>query len=226
MEVEEAVEGDVATGSAFGLQPQGDVELLSRQLSSYTAQLYRTAFRVLRSHEEAEDAVQDGLLSAIKNLKSFQGRSQFSTWLTRVVLNAALMRLRSVRARPVTSIDKEIAGERGPLLAAQIADPSADPEETYAREEQLQMVKQSLAQLPASYRTALWLRDVEGMTTIEAAEALRISEATLKSRLHRARVAVARRLHRAPRRRSRVSSQLALGREEVGPTARPNSRTK
>ncbi|HTV54456.1 MAG TPA: sigma-70 family RNA polymerase sigma factor [Terriglobia bacterium] len=205
MEVEDVVQGGVPTWSAPGLQPQRDHEMLGRQLTSYTAQLYRIAFRVLRSHEEAEDAVQDGLLSAIKNLKSFQGRSQFSTWLTRVVLNAALMRLRSVRARPVSSIDKEVAGESGLPLAAQIADPRADPEQMYAREEQLQMVKQTLAHLPASYRTALWLRDVEGMTTIEAAEALRVSEATLKSRLHRARVAVARSLHRAPRRRNRVS---------------------
>jgi RNA polymerase sigma-70 factor, ECF subfamily len=226
MEAVNVGQADAPTGSAVRFEPDSDHENLGRQLSSYTGQLYRAAFRILRSREEAEDAVQDGLLAAIKNLKSFQGRSQFSTWLTRVVLNAALMRLRSARARPVTSIDQGIPGEKGLPLAAQIADPRADPEEMCAREERLRMLKRSLEQLPASYRAALWLRDVEGMTTLEAAEALRVSEGTLKSRLHRARVAVARRLRRAPRRRTRELTRPADGRPEVARMACLNSRAK
>jgi RNA polymerase sigma-70 factor, ECF subfamily len=226
VELQDEARAEVLAGSAISSQSVRDRELLGRQLSSHIGQLYRTAFRILRSREEAEDAVQDGLLSAIKNLKSFQGRSQFSTWLTRVVLNAALMRLRSARARPVTSIDRDSLGEKGLPLAAQIADPHADPEEMCVREERLRMFRQSLEQLPVSYRTALWLRDIEGMSTLEAAEALRVSEATLKSRLHRARIEVARRIHGAPRRRARAVSRPPLRRSEVGRTACPEPAVK
>jgi RNA polymerase sigma-70 factor, ECF subfamily len=214
------------TESTLTLPPDEDHELLGRHLSSHAGQLYRTAFRVLRSHEEAEDAVQDGLLAAIKNLKSFQGRAQFSTWLTRVVMNAALMRLRTIRARSVTSIDQEPADKTGLTLAAQIPDPHSNPEEVCAQAERLQILKQSFAHLPASYRAVLWLRDVEGMTTLEAAEALRVSEATLKSRLHRARLEITKHMHHAACHHTPALTPTASRRPTKGSTACANSRTK
>jgi RNA polymerase sigma-70 factor (ECF subfamily) len=198
METQNADITGTPLGSAIELA-FGDREILDRLFSCYTKQLYRTAFRVLGSREDAEDAVQDGLLAAVKNLESFEGRSQFSTWLTRVVVNAALMRLRKIRAHVTTSIDQKTLDERGLPMAAQIADARPDPEETYAREEQLRMLQQSLAKLPASYRSALLLRDVEGMSTQEAAKALHLSEGTLKSRLHRARVEIARHVRNVAR---------------------------
>jgi RNA polymerase sigma-70 factor, ECF subfamily len=172
-------------------------EALGQVFSRHKDHLYRIAFRVLGSREEAEDAVQDGLLAATRNLKSFEGRSQFSTWLTRVVINAALMRRRKMRGYTTTSIDRQYPDEGGLSLADKIADSRPDPEETYAREEHLTMVRRGLETLPASYRSALWLRDVEGMSTQEAAQALRISEGTVKSRLHRARLEFSRRVHEA-----------------------------
>src|SRR5207302_6597488 len=72
----------------------------------YQRPLFQTALRVLGNAEDAEDALQDGLLSAYRNLKRFEGRSQFSTWLTRIVINAALMRRRSAKARPAVSLDE------------------------------------------------------------------------------------------------------------------------
>lgn len=175
----------------------GDREALGRLLSGLADQLYYVAFRVLYSHEEAEDAVQDGLLAATKNLKTFHGRAQFSTWLTRVVINAALMRRRKIHAHTTTSTDQPISDESEVCMAAKIADPGPDPEQVYAREEQFTIINQWFETLPSSYRTALRLRNVEGMTTQEAAEALRVSEGTLKSRLHRARLELSRRLREA-----------------------------
>jgi RNA polymerase sigma-70 factor, ECF subfamily len=166
----------------------GDQGVLFQVYSRHKNQLYRTAYRVLGSHEDSEDAVQDGLLAAARNLSSFEGRAQFSTWLTRIILNAALMRRRKLRGHIAGSIDQENLDESRISLAAKLADPRPDPEEAYAREERFRMVKQWLETLPASQRAVLWLRYIEGMSTHEAADALHVSEGTLKSRLHRGRL--------------------------------------
>jgi RNA polymerase sigma-70 factor, ECF subfamily len=205
MEAQNAGNSCAQIDSTVELALLGDRELLGRLFSRYINQLYRIAFRVLGTREDAEDAVQDGLLAATQNLKSFEGRAQFSTWLTRVVVNAALMRRRKLHGRISASLDQEGPDDRGPSWAAKIADPRPDPESAYAREEELTMVRQWLDKLPALYRSALWLRDVEGMTTQEAAQALRVSEGTLKSRLHRARVEFFRRVHEAPPAGVRIS---------------------
>jgi RNA polymerase sigma-70 factor, ECF subfamily len=176
----------------------GDREALGRLLSGLTDQLHYVAFRVLESHEDAEDAVQDGLLAAVRHVKTFEGRAHFSTWLTRVVINAALMRRRKMRAHATTSIDQHSSNESELCVADKIADPGPNPEEAYTRQERLTIIKQWFETLPALYRSTLWLRDVEGMTTQEAAEALQVSEGTLKSRLHRARVELSKRLRDAP----------------------------
>ena len=84
---------------------RGNQGALEKLFGRYTGTLYQSALRLLGNHEDAEDALQEGMLSAYRNLRRFEGRSQFSTWLTRIVINAALMRLRSQRSRPaVTSV--------------------------------------------------------------------------------------------------------------------------
>lgn len=176
-----------------------DQEILGQLFSRYANQLYRTAFCVLGSREDAEDAVQDGLLSAVRHLKSFEGRSLVSTWLTRIVFNASLMRLRKIRAHSVISIDWGGPDEPGISPAARIADPRPGPEEAYALQEQAALVRQCMETLPPARRSAFWLRDIEGMTTQQAAEALRVSEGALKTRLHRARLELSRRLGDVPR---------------------------
>jgi RNA polymerase sigma-70 factor, ECF subfamily len=204
-----------APASTLELAVSGDQKALGQIFSSCcTKQLYWTAFQMLGSHEEAEDAVQDALLAAVRNLKSFEGRSKFSTWLTRVVLNASLMRRRKLRRHTTTSIDQEPLGDGGAPLAAKLADSRPGPEEAYAREEELAILKGRLEQLPASYRSVLWLRDVEGMTTEEAAEELGLPQGTLKSRLHRARLAFSQRVYGNPR--SRVSRARRPARDSRG----------
>lgn len=183
MNANHRVEEDALVRSGLG----GDREALDTLFARYTRPLYQTALRLLGNPEDAEDALQDGMLSAVRNLERFEGRSKFSTWLTRIVINAALMRLRSQRARPAVSLDQEDPEQRELTLAGRLPDPAPGPEETCAREEQFEILQHSLKALPPPLRSAVWLRDVEGLSTAEAARALGLSEGTLKSQLHRAR---------------------------------------
>ena len=166
---------------------KGDDEALDKLFSRYTRPLYQTALRLLGNPEDAEDALQDGLLSAVRNLRRFEGRSKFSTWLTRIVINAALMRLRSRRARPAVSLEQEDPEQRELTLGSRIPDDTPSPEECYVQTERFEILERSLETLPPALQSALWLRDVQGFSTAEAAEALGLSEGTLKSQLHRAR---------------------------------------
>src|SRR3989454_12575929 len=93
---------------------RGDEEALETLFTRHKRTLFQTALRLLGNAEDAEDALQDGLLSAYRNLKRFEGRSQFSTWLTRIVINAALMRRRSAKARPAISLPETPRGDEMP----------------------------------------------------------------------------------------------------------------
>lgn len=169
------------------LATKGNQDALETLFARYSRPLYQTALRLMGNPQDAEDALQDGLLSAFRNLRRFEGRSQFSTWLTRIVINAALMRLRSQRAHPATSLDQEDSEQRDLTLAGTIPDHRPSPEETYAQKESFELFQTKLEGLPPALRSAVWLRDVEGLSTEEAAEVLGLSEGTLKSQLHRAR---------------------------------------
>jgi RNA polymerase sigma-70 factor (ECF subfamily) len=166
---------------------KGDREALNALFTRYTRPLYQTALRLLGNPEDAEDALQDGLLSAARNFKRFEGRSKFSTWLTRIVINAALMRLRSQRARPTISLEQEDSEQRELTLGSRIPDGRPGPEEGYAQRERSEILERGLKTLPPALQSAVWLRDIEGLSTAEAARALGLSEGTLKSQLHRGR---------------------------------------
>jgi RNA polymerase sigma-70 factor, ECF subfamily len=166
---------------------KGDRESLGRVFSSHMPQLYRAAFRILGRHQDAEEALQDGFLSAVRHLGRFERRSRFSTWLTRIVINAALMRLRKGRREMLISFD--LGPDREEVdLAVTVADPGPNPEEIYQGKERFQIFERNLRKLPLRYQSILWLRDVQGMSTREAAEKLGVKSATVKSRLYRARL--------------------------------------
>src|ERR1700692_1848624 len=95
---------------------RGDSQAVEAWSRRYQRPLFQTALRVLGNAEDAEDALQDGLLSAYRNLNRFEGRSQFSTWLTRIVINAALMRRRSAKARPAVSLDEPPREDELPVV--------------------------------------------------------------------------------------------------------------
>jgi RNA polymerase sigma-70 factor (ECF subfamily) len=176
---------------------RGDAGALEQLFARHNRALYQTALRVVGNPEDAEDVLQEGLLAAFRNLRRFEGRSQFSTWLTRIVINAALMRLRSQRARPATSLDDDSRGGDELPLAERFADAGPSPEQAYEEVELREILDENLGQLSPLLRTAFMLREVEGLSTGEAARTLGVSENTLKARLWRARQQLTEKLTRA-----------------------------
>jgi RNA polymerase sigma-70 factor, ECF subfamily len=171
----------------------GDAHALNTLFARNNRALYQTALRVLGNPEDAEEALQEGLLSAYRNLRRFERRSQFSTWLTRIVINAALMRRRSKLARPAVSLD-DLSSESETPLAERFADEGPDPEQLYAGTELRERVDKKLEEISPLLRTAFWLREIEGLSAEEAAQILGVSRNTLKARLWRARQELAARL--------------------------------
>ena len=172
---------------------RGDAAALELLFSRHSPQLFRTAMRVLGNEADAEDALQDGLLSAYRNLQGFEGRSQFSSWLTRIVINAALMRLRRQRNHPTVSIDDE-QPEHELRLADMLPHPGPGPHEVYAGEQLRERLNDHLADLSPALRSAFLLRYAQGLTNEEVAEVLGVSELAVKTRVHRARTELAERL--------------------------------
>ena len=164
----------------------GDADALSPIFAHHSSKLFRAAFSVLRNKENAEDALQEGLTNAYIHLNSFQRRSLFSTWLTRIVMNTALMALRRKRARPETSLDECKDGELGDWPDWGV-DRHPSPEQACAVMEAKQIVESHIKQLSSGLRSAFRLREMEGLSTKEAQEVLGISESVVKSRLYRAR---------------------------------------
>jgi RNA polymerase sigma-70 factor, ECF subfamily len=205
MATQAAVATQVATATQWNEEKliragqEGDQQAVETLFRRYQRQLFQTALRVLGNAEDAEDALQDGLLSAYRNLRRFEGRSQFSTWLTRIVINAALMRRRRAKARPAVSLDETPREEELPA-SERFADDGPNPEQVFAGTELREMISEDLDELSPLLRTAFLLREVEGYSTGEAAKKLGVTENTLKARLWRARHQLAERLGRRLRR--------------------------
>src|SRR3979409_389145 len=178
---------------------RGDSQAVEALFRRYQRPLFQTALRVLGNAEDAEDALQDGLLSAYRNLKRFEGRSQFSTWLTRIVINAALMRRRSAKARPAVSLEEAPREDELPVTE-RFAAKGPNPEQVFAGTELREIISENLDELSPLLRTAFVLREMEGYSTGEAAKKLGVTENTLKARLGRRRHQVAERLGRRLRR--------------------------
>ena len=174
---------------------KGEGAALEVLFSRHSPALYRTALRVLGNEAEAEDALQDGLLSAYRNLQRFEGRSQFSSWLTRIVINAALMRLRRHRNHETISIDQE-QPESDLNLADVLPHPGPAPDEVYAGTQLREQLAEELAEMTPALRSAFLLRFASGLTNEEAAAVLGVSELAVKTRVHRARAELAERLRR------------------------------
>lgn len=157
----------------------GETDLFELLMRRHNTRVYRAVRSLLRDEDEAEDAMQQAYVSAFLHLRDFAGGARFSTWLTRIALNEALGRLR--RRRPLVALD---AVREEPAMPP---DPPPTPEGDAARRELGALLEQAIDGLPEIYRTVVVLRDVEGMSTGEAADALGIAEDAVKTRLHRAR---------------------------------------
>jgi RNA polymerase sigma-70 factor (ECF subfamily) len=174
---------------------RGEPQALNTLFHRHHRSLFRSALGVMGNPEDAEDALQDGLLSAFRNLKSFEGRSQFSTWLTRIVVNAALMRRRSRASRPITAVG-EPPGKNEIPITDRLISKGPTPEQLVGRLEIRQILKGYIAELPPMLHTVFVLRILREYKTTEVARILRVSANTVKARLWRARHQLAARIGR------------------------------
>ena len=159
-------------------------------VSRYLPMFYKRALRFLGNAPDAEDAVQDALLSAYRHLGQFRGQAQLSTWLMTIVTNAALMQLRR-RHNGYFSLDQE-QGEEGLPFSERLPDSKPSPEEVCSSVEARNRLVEGVQRLSPKLRRAVQLRDIDGLTTKEAARVLGVPEGTVKARLVRARAKLAR----------------------------------
>jgi len=167
----------------------GDYQAFEALVNRYEGKVYRLAMRMLRNQEDAEDALQEAFLQVYRGLKGFEGRSSFSTWLFRLATNVCLMKIRHRGTEPAPLLPlEEYLPRHEEGEHPHIQDWPDKPEEVLLNKESRQKMLEALERLPAEYRAVFILRDVEGFSNAEAGEALGISVAAVKSRLHRARL--------------------------------------
>lgn len=188
---------------------QGDVAAFEELVHRHTPMIFRIAMHIMNSREDAEDIVQDAFLKAFQHLQRFEERSRFSTWLTRIAVNAALMKLRSSRRAVTISIDQET--DEGSTLADKVADWKPNPEQLYSHTELREILQRALASLPDGYGVVFLLRDVAGFSITDTAETLGLSVPNVKARLFRARLKLREHLSQYfERRRNSTESSLPL----------------
>lgn len=181
----------------------GETSLFEIIMRRYNQRLYRIARGILRDDAEAEDVMQDAYVRAYEHLAQFAGRSQFSTWLSRIAIHEALARLRRrPRMEQLGPADSD-AGESDMNLLAN----SLNPEQQTSASELGRALEEAILAIPEQYRLVLMMRDVEQMNTSETATALEISEENVKVRLHRARALVRKELFA----RAGAEAQSAFG---------------
>ena len=178
----------------------GDIKAFESLVRRYDRNVFRIAQHITQNREDAEDVVQDAFLKAYQNLGQFQGQSKFYTWLVRIAVNEALMRLRRRRPERMVSIDEDVKTEED-SMPREIADWSPNPEQLYTQSELKDILGKTIQGLPPSFRTVFVLRDVEGLSTEETASALELSVPAVKSRLLRARLQLRERLNKYFKRR-------------------------
>ncbi|MEO6119202.1 MAG: RNA polymerase sigma factor [Terriglobales bacterium] len=174
---------------------EGDMHAFEQLIQKYDRNVFRIAQHITQNREDAEDVVQDAFLKAYRNLNKFQGNSKFYTWLVRIAVNEALMRLRKRKADKTVSMDEDVETEDG-SMPREVADWSPNPEQLFGQSELGDILEKTIQGLPSSFRTVFVLRDVEGLSTEETAEMLGLSVPAVKSRLLRARLQLRERLNR------------------------------
>lgn len=171
----------------------GNTHEFHNLIRPYERTVYVMALTLLKNEADAEDVAQEAFLKAFRNLKSFRSESKFSTWLISITLNEARSRLRRKNAMPMESLDEPV-DEQGHVSPALLRDWREIPSEAVERMEVRQLLQQAVADIPMIYRETFVLRDIEELSVNETAETLGISVASVKVRLHRARMMLQQRL--------------------------------
>jgi RNA polymerase sigma-70 factor (ECF subfamily) len=173
----------------------GDVQAFEKLVNQYDRKIFRIAQHITQNREDAEDVVQDSFLKAYQKLDQFQGNSKFYTWLVRIAVNEALMRLRKRRSGRTVSIDEDVQTDEG-SMPRDLAEWRPNPEALYGQSELADILRKTIQGLPPGFRVVFVLRDVDGLSTEETAETLGLSIPAVKSRLLRARLQLRERLSR------------------------------
>ena len=214
----ETTTGPVPSIGAFASWGDADVVARAKSRSEaafeqlvdrYKRRAFRVAWKITSNHEDAEDVVQNAFVKAFQNLPDFRGDSRFYTWLVRITINDALMKIRRRRSNEV-SIDGPKGADDRPVRI-EIKDQTANPEQRCAQNEVQRIVAANINDLAPTFRTVLLLRDVEGLSTKQTAQALDLTSSAVKTRLQRARVKLRKSLsdHLRPTRTSRSPGRCA-----------------
>ena len=164
-----------------------DKQAFAQLVDQNSTRIYRLALKMVGNEQDAEDVLQNTFIKAFNNIQNFEGRSKVSTWIYRIAVNESLMILRK-RKKGITHNDEGLEMDNGDLLPKQIIDWCCLPEKELMSSESRTMIKVAIKTLSDANRAAFLLRDVEGLSTRQTAEALDISESAVKVRLMRARM--------------------------------------
>jgi len=174
---------------------QGDTVAFGELVRRYEAKIFRLAQHVTQNREDAEDVLQETFMKAYEHLDQFQGNSKFYTWIVRIAVNQALMKLRRRKTDKSVSLDETIdTGED--TIVREVAAWDEDPEQRFSREELGGILDTAVDSLEPPYRSVFVLRDIEELSTEETADALGLSIPAVKSRLLRARLQLREKLTR------------------------------
>jgi RNA polymerase sigma-70 factor, ECF subfamily len=174
---------------------EGDSRAFNELVRRYESKIFRLAQHITQNREDAEDVLQESFLKAYEHLDQFKGDSKFYTWIVRIAVNQALMKLRRRKTSKAVSLDEQIdTGED--TVVREIAAWGEDPEERFSREELGSILDEAIQSLDPPYRSVFVLRDIEELSTEETAEALSLSVPAVKSRLLRARLQLREKLTR------------------------------
>jgi RNA polymerase sigma-70 factor, ECF subfamily len=172
----------------------GEKELFHELIRPYERMVYLTVFSILKNEADAEDGVQEAVISVYRHLSSFRGDAKFSTWLTTIAINEGRKRLRKAKSAAEESIDEEMEGHGGDYTPAPLTDWREIPLEALERKELREALRAAVAELPDIYRQVFTLRDLEELNVEETAQALGTTANVVKVRLHRARILLQKRL--------------------------------
>jgi RNA polymerase sigma-70 factor, ECF subfamily len=165
----------------------GNYDAFEQLVNRYEHKIYRLGLNITGNPEDAEDVLQEAFLKAFENLPRFREDSRFYTWIVRIAVNQALMKLRKRRTDRSVSLDDPIE-EDGEVIPRDFADWKPNPEQLLGRTETREVLEKAIQDLPPSFRTVFTLRDVEGLSTEETAEMLGLTISAVKARLFRARL--------------------------------------
>jgi RNA polymerase sigma factor (sigma-70 family) len=195
--------GQLGEAQLVAAAKRGNQEAFGELYACHSQKILRATLRITKNREDAEDAAQDCFLNAMIHLESFDGRSSFATWLTRIAINSALMKLRKIRTCPEVSRDEPAAAED--FAPFEPVDSQPNPEEQFAQGQRERMVNRAVRKLRPALRQVVEFRRLREFSMKETARTLRITIPAAKSRLYHARVAL-----------RRMPGLKALGRRRVG----------